>query len=502
MVHVVEQKKIETKKSSPAFSRAEPHVGLFSHTYPDASPRELDQILMSKLEKAFHEQTSRFAVQDIAQIASEHSAIDLAYAASCLPPNLRPVIYKNLASLEDKEKFLLSAQSSTRLAVLRNIADQEISQLVQMMAADDAVFLLENLSERRYRRILELLPSKKTLQIREIKKHQKNTAGRLMTSEFFAFPLHWHIKEAIAYIKAHPGIEFTAQIFVIDAKGLLQGYIPSRNLIVNQPHLRLFQIMRPVSHVVSAETYRDEVVDLVERYRMPALPVVDEEEKLLGVITQEDVLEAMEDRADATMAQVGGTKESVGGEESHWKRVGARMPWLVVTLLAGLINVGLMSSLDHYTQGVMTFVLFFVPLITGMSGNIGIQCSTVLVRSLATGHLLVSRSREALLKEAAIGISMGLAFGIACGFIVWLFQMLGYTQSNMPPSVVGLFVGAGLSGACLTGTLLGVCSPLLFARLGVDPAIASGPIVAALNDFFSMAIYFLITMGLCHLLSL
>lgn len=467
-----------------------------SGTLMDSKTSQLDDILKEKLERAFHKQTSKVVLHDIAKIACEHSPIDLAYAASRLPPNIRPVLYENLSNLTAKIEFLINTDSSTRAAVFRHITDKEAKKLIENMPPDDAVAVLEDISERRFRRVIDMLDSKKATRIREIKKHQRNTAGRLMTNEFFAFPMDLTIGKAAAHIRDNPGIDLTRQIFVLNQAGALLGYVPARNLIINSPHLPLKQVMQPILHKVNADATREEVVDIVERYKLAALPVVDQDDNLSGVVTYEDVMEAIEDIADETIAQMAGTGERVREREPTWKRLLARLPWLIVTLFAGLVNVGLMSSLQSYEGGILTFVLFFVPLITGLSGNIGVQCSTVLVRSMATGGLTLASKGEALLKEIIIGVSSGAIFGVVCGFLVWALDLLGVSGIEINPALIGLIVGTGLLGACLAGTFLGVFSPIFFVRIGVDPAIASGPIVMAFNDFLSMSIYFLIAIAL------
>lgn len=462
----------------------------------DSKTSQLDDILKEKLERAFHKQTSKVFLHEIAKIASEHSPVDLAYAASRLPAAERPVLYDNLSSLEAKIEFLINTDSNTRTAVFHHIADKEAKKLLENMPPDDAVAILEDMSERRFRRVLDIVDVKKAARIREIKKHHQNTAGRLMTNEFFSFSEEITLREAAAYIRDNPGIDLNRQIFVFNREGELQGYVPARNLIINQPHLPLRQVMKPILHKVEVDVTREEVVDIVGRYRLSALPVVDENGRLVGVITYEDIMEAIEDITDETIAQMAGTGERVREHEPTWKRLLARLPWLVVTLCAGLVNVSVMSSIQSYEGGVLTFVLFFVPLITGLSGNIGVQCSTVLVRSMATGGLTLATKWEALLKEFLIGISSGAIFGVLCGLLVWGLDLLGVSGIEVNPVLVGLIVGIGLLGACLAGTLLGVFSPIFFVRIGVDPAIASGPIVTAFNDFLSMSIYFLIAIGL------
>lgn len=472
------------------------HLITSSSTVMDSKTSQLDDILKEKLDRAFHKPTSKVILHDIVKIACEHSPIDLAYAASRLPPNIRPVLYENLADLESKIAFMINTDSDTRAAVFRQITDKDAKALLENMPSDDAVSVLEVMSERRFRRVIDLLDPAKAGKIREIKKHQRNTAGRLMTNEFFAFSMDMTIGEVAEYIHDHPGIDLTRQIYVLNHAGELQGFVPARNLIVNPSHLPLRQIMRPVLHKVGPDASREEVVDIVERYKLQALPVVNPDDKLVGVVTYEDVMEAIEDIADETIAQMAGTGEKVREHERSWKRFLARIPWLVVTLFAGLVNMGVMSSVQGYEGGILTFVLFFVPLITGLSGNIGLQCSTVLVRSMATGSLSAGSRREAIRKEIAIGFSTGAFFGVLAGALVWSLDLLGVSAIEIQPAAVGLIVGVGLVGACLSSTLLGVFSPLFFLRIGVDPAIASGPIVTAINDFLAMSVYFLIAIGL------
>lgn len=458
--------------------------------------RQLDDILKEKLDRAYHKQTSKVVLPEIVQIASEHDPIDLAYAAPRLPLNLRFVLFENIPSVEGKIEFLINTDSVTRLSIFRNISDKDSKKLIEQMAPDDAVSVLESVSERRFRRIMELLDVKKASKIREIKKHERNTAGRLMTNEFFAFPMEMSIREASDYIRDHPGIELANEIFVIDREGVLQGYVPIRNLVVNVGNLPLKKVMKSALHQVDVEAPREEVVDIVERYNLASLPVVDGRGRMEGVVTYEDVMEAMEDITDETIAQMAGTGEKVRENEPFWRRVMARIPWLAVTLLAGLVNVGIMSSVQAYEGGVLTFILFFVPLINGMSGNIGLQCSSILVRGMATGVFSLGNRAEMIVKEVTIGLSTGLFFGVICGLVVWSLDFLDLMGSEIHPGYVGLIVGVGLLGACLAGTFLGVFSPLFFSRIGVDPAIASGPIVTAFNDFLSMSIYFLIAIGL------
>jgi magnesium transporter len=355
--------------------------------------------------------------------------------------------------------------------------------------------------ERRFRRLMELIDSKKASRIRELKKHDRKSAGRLMTSEFFAFTMDMTIGDAAAYIRDNPRIDFTKGIFILNHAGELQGYVPARNMMINPPSTPLRQVMRPVLHKVTADASREEVIDIVERYKISCLPVVDIDNYLTGVIAHEDVVEAMEDLADETIARMGGMKEKFTSHDPILKRFLTRAPWLVVTLAAGLINVGVMSSFQKHDGGALTFALFFVPLINGMSGNIGLQCSTVLIRIMAVGGLSAGSRREIITKELGSGLFTGGIFGVGCGFIVHLLDLItgGALGGPFGPGAVAVIVSVGLIGGCFAGTLLGVFSPLFFQKIGVDPAVSAGPIVTAFNDFLSMTIYFLIAWGVSNL---
>lgn len=459
----------------------------------DSRTSHLDDELSERLEEALHKTTFNIHLPEVAKIASEYNPIDLAYAASRLPPNARPVLYENLPNMSAKASFMINTDSSTRSAVFRGLEDPEIKKLIEKMPADEAIWVLDDLSDRRYRRILDLLDTKKALQIKELQKHSRTSAGGLMTNEFFAFPMETTVSEAARFIRDNPGIDMTRRIFVLDQRGELVGFVPARNLIVNPPHLPLRQVMREVEHQVSPDATREEVVDLVERYKIPALPVVDGENLLVGVISYENVVEAIEDIADETIAWMAGTAEDVSEYDHVLKRFLSRSPWLLVTLFAGLISASIMSYFQGIQGELLALIFFFIPLINGMSGNVGVQCSTVLVRSMAIGVLSAGKRGEAVLKEISIGFLTGLIFGCICGVIVYLISSLQIGEFSGNPLQLGITVAAGILGASLTATTLGVSSPFFFARIGVDPALASGPIVTAFNDILSMTMFFVIS---------
>lgn len=408
--------------------------------------------------------------------------------------------YKKLPNRRAKLKFIIDSDAKTRIALFDTLEDRELKKIFNRMPLDEAVSMAQDMPKRRFRRVMELIDAKKAAEIQDLKKHGRRSAGALMTAEYFAFPMEMTVKEAIDAIRNNPGIEFIQGIFIVNSAGILQGYVTDRSMMIHPHSMSLRQLMRPILHKATPDTTREEVIEIVEKNKAFSLPVVNAENFLLGVITHEGIVEAKEDIADETMAYMAGTHEKFLSHEPILRRFLTRAPWLAFTLSAGLLNVGVMTSFQRYEGGILTFALFFVPLITGMSGNIGLQCSTVLIRSMALGGLSFANGKETIAKEVIGGLFTGVVFGVGCGLLVYLIDILtGGALGSTTPAAVSAIVGIGLIGGCFAGTFLGVFSPIFFARIGIDPAISAGPIVTAFNDFLSISIYFIVALGVSHL---
>lgn len=462
----------------------------------DTRTAKLDDLLIEKLELALHQKTSQISLNNISKIANEHDPIDLAHAATRLPSAARPILYDNLPDLNSKIIFMMNAGSNTRTAIFRHLPDKDIIELLENMPHGEAVWMFDDMSDRRYKKIMENMDPSTAHHIRELQKHDRDSAGRLMTDEFFAFHMKTTIGEVSDQIRAHPGVEVTSQIFVLNDFDELCGYVPMRNLIINKPGLPLRNIMQPIFHTVTTEAVRDEVVDIMERYELSALPVIDEYHQLVGVIPFESAVEAMKDIMDDTIANIAGTAEDFEEHDPTIRRFFWRAPWLIVTLCAGMITS---ASLTLFRGNEWFLIVpFFIPAIAGLSGNVGIQCSTLLVRNISTGDLTRGSRKAMVAKELLIGFMIGIVFGIIGGLVVYSLNVLGFNPVGpgnglfQTPLVVGGTVCLGIFGACTASTFLGSYSPFFFARIGVDPAVAAGPIVTAFNDVMAAWIFIII----------
>lgn len=467
--------------------------------YSERTTEERDDVLDKELDQAFLHSAQQVILHDVARIATDFDPIDLAHAVTRLPAKARWIVYDNLPDIQSKIIFITQTGGNTRANIFKQLKDQEIARLVGNMPSNEAVEVLEDLAERRIKRVIDLLKPDKARSITELQAHGRLTAGGLMSNEFFAFTLETTLATVKKSIRNHPGIDLTSSIFVVGPDRELIGYVPDRSIMVNPETMTLKQLVAPVQHKVDPETPRDDVVDIVERYMLPALPVVDDKDRLLGAVAFEDVVEAMRDIADETIASIGGTIEDVSEDEPRINRILFRSPWLLVTLCAGLTTSTIMT---HFKGNLwFEFAPFFVPLIAMMSGNVGIQCSTILVRWMAQGEFSRETKRKAVLNELVIGSSLGLLFGLFSGILVYLLSSYGISSPGSDATMVACMVTTGLIVACFAASALGTFSPILFHRLKIDPAVASGPIVAALNDLMSTSLFILVAYSVYQLLS-
>ena len=199
----------------------------------DSRTSHLDDELSERLEEAFHKTTFDVQLHDVAKIAAEYNPIDLAYAASRLPPSARPVLYENLPNRKAKLKFILNTDHETRTGLFREMNDKELKKVFEMMPTDEAVWVMEDMSERRFRKVIGLIDAKKAAKICEQKRHARNSAGRLMTSDFFAFTMDMTIGEASLHIRDNPSIDLSKGIFILNEAGELLGFVAARNMIIN-----------------------------------------------------------------------------------------------------------------------------------------------------------------------------------------------------------------------------------------------------------------------------
>lgn len=367
--------------------------------------------------------------------------------------------------------------------VLRDIGEEKTSAIIDEMYSDDVADLLAELTDQEKDKILNLMEREDAVEVRELLEYKVDTAGGIMTTEYVAILQDITAGRAIEVLREiAPDAETVYYVYVVNDKNQLVGVISLRELIVSSPGTVIENIMHHKVKSVNVNMDQEEVAAIVTKYDFLAVPVVDNDNCLLGIITVDDIIDVIHEEATEDIFRLAGTAE-IDLEDNLYERIinslRTRLPWLLVTLIGGLLAGRIIRGLEAELQAVVALA-YFIPLLTGMGGNVGTQSSTLTVRGLATGQvdggqLLLTVGREAM---------VGIAVGLICGLIVTLVAF--FWQKSV---LLGLVVGGALMGNMITAATMGTLVPMVFKRLGIDPAVASAPFISTSIDITGLLIY-------------
>jgi len=419
--------------------------------------------------------------------------------AAALPADLAELHAADLADiwarLEDEERDLffdlLPAQTAaTVLSIIekpdetelvRSLDEEELSDLLEEMPSDDAAEIVGDLPDKLAERVLDLMEDEDSAEVQKLLQYPEDSAGRLMTTDFLALPASMSAGEALRRAgQASHEIEMISVIYCIDERRRLTGVLSLRELLGADPASPLSAIMELDLVSVPAEEDQEEVARVVARYDLLCVPVVDHRGVILGIVTVDDVIDVITEEATEDIYRMGGTddEELFSRSPLHVARV--RLPWLITCLIGGMAAATILRTLRSTLDANLALV-FFVPIITGMGGNVGIQSSTIVVRGLATGRVHATGLVRVLLREVRVGAIMG----VACGIVVGLAGLLLADQNLVIGAIVAIAMFCAITVAATVGTI----APLTFRALGLDPAIAAGPFVTTANDVTGLIIY-------------
>jgi magnesium transporter len=426
----------------------------------------------------------RGARAHVAKVLSKSRPEDVALVYPSLTPDAQDVVYEVLVSEfpEISGEFLTELEPSERLQRLEGQTGQEIADMLEKMSVDDAVEVVETLPEELMEDVLEVVEEHELSEVKAQLTYEEDTAGRIMDPEYFALQRGTTISDAIAAIRDAGEVEMIFYLYVVDQDHRLVGVTSLRQLLVAQPTQTLDEMMtRSVIHVHTS-TDQEEIAEIAARYDLLAIPVTDEDNHLMGIVTVDDIIDVVREEADEDMFKmVGSSDDELLYQDRSWRVAGIRLPWLLVNLI-GLFVTGMLLERFQVSMKEALFLLTFVPVIMGMGGNIGSQSSTITVRGLATGRIAWrGRTRQVLWQQGKVGAILG----FVCAVIVAGGAYL--TESN--PYYAGV-VGLSLFFAILLASLNGTAVPILFERFGIDPAVAAGPLVTTSNDITGILIYF------------
>lgn len=379
-------------------------------------------------------------------------------------------------------EFLPQVKEELQAELLELLPPRVNARVLKEIPPDEAVDILSVVPAEKRRGIIKFLPREVRKDISRLLPLPADTAGGLMTPKVLSLSQELTVNEAERFIRENAGeFETIYYLYVTDSGRRLRGVISMRELVLAPEHKELKDIMSTNVIGVSVDTPQEEVASIVADYDLAAVPVVDAEGGLAGIVTVDDIVDVIEEEAVKDMGQLAGTGVKVDRLiDAPVKRViRSRLPWLTVALVGdGLLAATVLKSFEETMASVIALSLF-VPVIMTMGGNVGLQTSTIFIRGLATNEI-ESRVKY-ILRELKIGFFMALIAGIG----VAIFSMLVVEKP-----IVGLVVGVAMLSAMVLASVMGVVIPALFETLDIDPAVASGPFMTTTQDITSLVVYF------------
>ena len=434
-------------------------------------------MMVETIRKLLH----REAWYNINKIIAKLYPADIAQIMRSLSEEEQRLLFARITDVDKAAETLSELDIIIAIELLASLPEEQTIRLLKAMSQDDAADLLAQLPEEFSHHLLEKLGVKQSQEIETLLSYADDTAGGIMTTEFFALPENLNVAEAIAAIrKRGDEAETVFYIYVIDKREHLVGIISLRKLILSQPNTKLQQIMNTNVVKVNVQTDQEIVAQLVEKYNILAIPVVDDENKLVGIVTVDDIIDVIRQEATEDIFRMAGTDYTeIVYADKIWKIAHIRLPWLITNLIGGVVTGYLMWLFKITIEHVLALITF-VPVITGMGGNVGTQSSSIVVRGLATGRVTPDNLGHIIWREARIGILMGLI----CGFVVGLIALAWHREP-----LLGIVVAIAMSASMTIAASMGAITPMVFNRLHIDPAIASGPFVTTSNDIIGIMVY-------------
>ena len=355
------------------------------------------------------------------------------------------------------------------------------SHVLEEMSYDNSVDILNKLSKSKVASLLTLMDKDEANEIKALLHYEEDTAGGIMTTEYISLKSTTPVKEALMHVKEQaPDAETIYVIFAVNEAGQLVGVFSLIDLITAENDSSIEDVMSERVISVNVADDQEDVAQVIRDYDFIAVPVVDYQNHLLGIITIDDILDVMDEEASEDYSRLAGVSDIDSTSDSVIKTASKRLPWLIVLTFLGMITATILGSFED-TLSQVALLAAFIPIISGMSGNSGTQSLAVSVRNISTGEINEQSKFKIALREAGSGFLSGLV----CSVVLFLIIVVIYRQP-----LLALIVGGSLTCAMTVGTLVGSMIPLIMNKFKIDPAVASGPFITTINDIVSMLIYF------------
>jgi magnesium transporter len=436
---------------------------------------QLVQQLRSALSKADREA--------VLLIISDLHEADLAEVYNELQPHEGRFVYSCLSD-EQKAELLPELDEEVRETLLSSLSDIEIAETVDLLDSDDAADLISELPEERQEGVLaEMEDEEQADEIADLLTYDENTAGGLMATELIRVQLKWNVATCVREMRRQAEeVKEVYAVYVVDENDVLKGVLSLKKLLITPVRALVEEIYNEDIISVTADASSEEVANIMEKYDVVVLPVVDQEGKLLGRITIDDVVDVIKEEASKDYQMMSGISEDIEQTDKVWIISRARLPWLLVAMLGGIMASQVIGLHEDSLQ-IHPEMAFFMPLIAAMGGNVGVQSSAIIVQGLANNTLSRSGIFQKLLKE----LSVGLLNALACALL-----LLSYNLAFHHGLALSITVSIALVIVILFAAIFGTLVPLTLDRYKIDPALATGPFITTSNDIIGLFIYFMV----------
>ena len=428
---------------------------------------------------------------------------DIAECLETLKPTEKETFFKKL-NPEIAADILEELNLNEQIAIISSFKINIAAKYIEEMDPDDAADLLEELSETnklRAQKIINALPEKEKSDIQTLLSYEEDSAGSLMTSDYLSIPENLTVSEALSMIKKQhpPESELSFYIFITSTSNTLVGYTTLRDLVFCSSKEKVKTLRHEHNISINHHEDQEEAAKLFQKYDMSVIPVVDETDHLLGAITVDDIVDVVVEEATEDIYKLSGTSTQSNHNPlamSLPKTILYRIPWLLIAIIGGVIASEIINSYSlrfNASLFPIALSLSFIPLIMGLSGNVGNQSSAIIVRGLATGAIKEDKTWSILFNELSVSLCIGSIISIM--LLVINKYVLDYSL------IFSSIVSISLLGNIIMAAIIGTILPLLFNKLKIDPAIASAPFISTTLDIVCQIIYFAITLNVIYALT-
>jgi len=432
----------------------------------------------------------RGALSHLNKIVANTHAADLSVVFRDLSLPHQKKLFGMIEDAQQKGILFSELDDDTFLDLVEDISIVDMVEILEQMPTDDVADLIGKLPEEKADTLLKKMEKEDSEEVEDLLQYEDDTAGGIMIPDFIALNQDKTAREAIESLQEEfLEVEMPFYLYVTDEYGKLAGVCSLRQLVVVPADTPLKQFMTTDVFSVQKNTDQEEVAKIVARYDILAVPVVDESSSLVGIVTVDDVIDIFRLEATEDMLKMAGAGEEFVETKSIFGSIRIRLPWMFASFIGGIIAIFIIGRFET-SLAQIAYLAAFIPIIMGMGGNIGTQSSTIVVRGLATGRLSLGDLWPVVFKEFSVGLSLGIIYGLLLGAVAQ-FQ---YSKEALAISV-SLAVLSSMSIAALVGSLI----PMVFARLHIDPAVATGPFVTTSIDIISVFFYFTIATALLGL---